>query len=228
MQNHSKQVEYVYAGFWIRFAAYMLDFVIVMIALGIINSFLGSLMMLVEDTPLGGAVLFQYTLTDIFEYILTAVYFVLMTYFHGATLGKKILKLKVVSVKEDGKLRFFDVIYRETIGRFLSDIFQGLGYLTVAFTDEKKGIHDMLCGTRVIAVKKERLVYQGNVPAEEGEEGSVVYNEETILPYTKEESQEEEMSSIQADITEQWNRILNPQKEETTPQTEEQNIEGES
>lgn len=232
MQNHSNQVEYVYAGFWIRFAAHAIDAAIVAIVLGIINSSLGSLMILFEDTPLGGAILFQYTMIDILDYILTVTYFVLMTYFQGATLGKKILNLKVVSVKENRKLKLFDVIYRETIGRYFSDLFLGIGYLTVAFTAEKEAIHDMLCGTRVIGVKKEHLVYPGiaNLDERMAEHNDECASEmkTEFVPHMMEEPSKEGGFGIQDDITKQWNQILNKNNSVTTPQEEEQNIEEDS
>lgn len=210
----------------------MIDFVIVSIVLSVINAFLGSIMLLFEDTPLGGAILFQYTLTDIVDYILTVTYFILMTYFQGATLGKKVLRLKVVSIKGNGKLTALDVIYRETIGRYLSDIFLGIGYLTIAFTDEKKAIHDMLCGTRVIGVKKEHLVYRGianldECMAEHNDECASEMKTE-FVPHMMEEPSKEGESGIQADITEQWNMILKKKEQATIPRNEKQNIEGNS
>lgn len=238
MQNHSGKIEYVYAGFWIRFAAHMIDAVIVAITLGILNAFLGAFMILFKETPLGGEILFNFTLTDIIEYILTAAYFIIMTYFEGGTIGKKILKLKVVSVKEDGKLTLFDVIYRETVGRFLSDIFCGIGYLTVAFTEQKTAIHDMLCGTRVIYPKKMYQVYQEPINVEpvnteavnaEVENTEVENTEVDFVPRMVEEPEQEvRCVKTQEEIRAQWDRILNPQKEENIPQDEEQKKEGDS
>lgn len=168
MQNHNEQETRQYAGFWIRLAAHMIDFIIVTVAFSIVESFLKLVTMALEDTALGGEILFQYTLTDIAEYIFVVVYFIIMTYFTGATLGKKLLKLKVISIKNDGKLKLLDVIYRETIGRYFSDMLGGLGYLTVAFNDEKKAIHDMLCDTRVVEVrtKKATTVRTVGLPVE--------------------------------------------------------------
>lgn len=224
MQNHNEQGIRQYAGFWIRFAAHMVDFIIVMIALSVIDTFMTPIVSVLEDTPLGGELLFQYTLADIIEYLLTIVYFVSMTYFTGATLGKKLLKLKVISVKGDGKLKLFDVIYRETIGRYLSDVFGGIGYLTVAFTDEKKAIHDMLCDTRVVEVRRKQAVPVRTVAA------PVETSNETpdMVPKMVEEPVAQSGSPVEEHVQAQWNRILNPQREENIPPCEEQNIEGDS
>jgi len=215
MQNNDQH----YAGFWIRFAAHMIDFVIVMAALGIIETFLMPVMELLEDTPVGGEIIFQYTLTDVIEYFLTVVYFIVMTYFTGATLGKKVLKLKVVSVRETEKLSLFQVIYRETVGRYLSDAFLGLGYLTVAFNKEKKAIHDMLCDTRVIEVRRKAAASAVKETAEENIKESVdmiprmVEEPEMVSEAEAEgESQIAEISDkkgySQEYVEEQWKQIL--------------------
>lgn len=236
------------AGFWIRFAAYLIDFFIVMFALGIIGAFMEPVMKLLKDTPLSGKILFQYTLIDILDYILTMVYFVVLTYFTGATLGKKALNLKVVSVEKDGKLKLFNVIYRETIGRYFSDLFGGIGYLAVVFNDEKKAIHDMLGDTKVVKVIKLNpyYAYQQPVPqpvpqsvpqpvpqpAPQSDLQEAVQTESQPVPqmmpqqplegqskimyeYTTVQPLEENKDS-QEEITRQWERVLNPQKEENT------------
>ena len=136
------------AGFGPRAAAYLLDRLILALALGFIRvpSMLASLF--------GGgaftfrAFLFQYSALDVLCWVLSCVYFILLTYCTGSTLGKKVMRLRVESA--DGEpLRLIDVIYRETVGRFLSGIFC-LGYLMILADREKRGFHDWLCATRVV------------------------------------------------------------------------------
>jgi uncharacterized RDD family membrane protein YckC len=49
-----------------------------------------------------------------------------------------------------------DLVFREVVGRFLHRVFwfTGLLYLVVAFTPEKKGIHDMIADTRVVLTRR--------------------------------------------------------------------------
>ena len=72
------------------------------------------------------------------------------------------MNLRVVSVDEGQRLSLLDVVYRETVGRFLCSLSIGIGYIIVGFDREKRGIHDMLCDTRVIYAKKIKVfpVYQ--------------------------------------------------------------------
>lgn len=207
-----------------RFAAYMIDVIIVLLAFEVIHVFMIPVFKLLKDTPLGGKLFFEYTFQDIIEYILATTYFVVMTYFTGATLGKKLLKLKVISVKGDGKLKFFDVLYRETIGRYLSEAFYGILYIAIAFNDEKKAIHDMLCDTRVVEVKTKRAVPVRTVAvppaapvvtpdATSGASPNVTVDEtskvaQDMVPQMVEEPALQGSSYIEERVQEQWSQIL--------------------
>lgn len=136
------------AGFGPRAAAFVIDRLLVWLALGLVRvpAVIASLI------RYGGlssrAVLFQYSALDVACWVLSAAYFVLLTYFTGGTLGKKLMRLRVE--RADGEpLRFIDVLYRETVGRFLSGILC-LGYFMVLADKENRAFHDWLCDTRVV------------------------------------------------------------------------------
>ena len=118
MQNSRDQQ--VYAGFFVRLAAYFIDCIIVGAALMAIRipvwflSLGGAFGFLLDDF------IFEYSVYDIVLYLLKVTYFVLLTYFTGSTLGKKLLQIQVVSA-EGRKPSFFEIAFRESVGRFLSD-----------------------------------------------------------------------------------------------------------
>lgn len=189
MQNsYSKEeamCEVTYAGFWVRLAAYLIDSIIVFAGLLIVRLILAGFMGAVQDTFLGGNILFQYDLKDIVLYVLEAVYFVLFTYYTGTTLGKRLLNLRVVRADGEEKLSLLSVVYRETIGRFLSSVICGLGYLLIGVDKEKRGFHDILSDTRVIYARKVKVYektvkftaaepYAGEKESEKTEEKSAV------------------------------------------------------
>lgn len=147
----------IYAGFWVRAAAYIMDLVLVSLMLLIVRLVMSVSMSALGGTVLGGPLLFHYTLKDIVLYLAQVLYFVLCTYVSGTTIGKKAMNLQVVSAEKEEKLTLLNVIYRETIGRFLCGIFVGIGYLLVGIDKEKRGIHDMLCDTRVVYTKKIKI-----------------------------------------------------------------------
>lgn len=135
-----------YAGFFVRLAAYLADTLIIGIGSLFIRA--SGLFWNIGSTPLSVPVLFQYTIGDILFYLLGAAYYILMTYSAGATLGKRIFNLQVVSADGE-KLAFFQVLYRETIGKYLSGVIMNAGYIAVGVDIEKRGFHDMLSDTRV-------------------------------------------------------------------------------
>ncbi|WP_164669712.1 RDD family protein [Virgibacillus doumboii] len=141
----SETVERNYAGFWMRFWAYLADLVIVFS----VNGILLTPFRFINDG--GGVDVGFWTLTGIVSVIVIYLYFLLMTKYFGQTLGKMIFGLRVV--REDAEpLKWNDLLFREVVGRFLHRVFfvTGVLYLFVAFAPEKQGIHDIIGNTRVV------------------------------------------------------------------------------
>lgn len=157
MQNSYSSRDTEYAGFWVRLAAYVIDSIIVFFGLLFVRLFLSGIMSVLSDTWIGGNILFHYTLKDILLYGFQVLYFILCTYLTGTTLGKRAMNLRVVSA--DGqKLTILNVVYRETIGRFLCGLSVGIGYIIAGVDREKRGLHDILCDTRVIYAKRVKVI----------------------------------------------------------------------
>ena len=148
------------AGFGVRAAAYIVDRAILLIPLLILRCVCGALSF---GTPAGGGLLFDHTGADVLCWALSAAYFVLLTYFCGATLGKKVFRLRVEK-REGGALRFIDVLYRETVGRYLSSILC-LGYLMVLADREHRAFHDWLCACAVVYDGTSFRVREDRTPA---------------------------------------------------------------
>ena len=141
----------IYAGFFVRLAAYIVDTVIVWAAMLIVRIPVWVTTISSPDNFLVKDFIFQYSIKDILFYIMQAAYFVLLTYFTGSTLGKKLFQIRVVSA-EDRKMTFFEVTFRETVGRFLSALILSIGYIMIAIDKKKRGLHDILSDTNVQAV----------------------------------------------------------------------------
>ncbi|MFC3038767.1 RDD family protein [Virgibacillus xinjiangensis] len=137
-----------YAGFWMRFWAYLVDLLIV----AAVNGILLSPLTVFSDA--GSAEIGYWTLAGILGSIVFYLYFLLMTKYFRQTLGKMIFGLEVIH-EDGGNLRWKDLLFREVVGRFLHRVFGILVllYLVVAFTPEKQGIHDMIGDTRVVHAK---------------------------------------------------------------------------
>lgn len=119
-----------------RFLAAFIDAVIV----GIVSSILGSIV-----GQAGGG-------SRPWINFISLIYYVVMTYYYGATLGKKALGIKVVDASGGNKLSFGQVILRELVGKFVSAIVILLGFIWILFDAKKQGWHDKIANTVVIKV----------------------------------------------------------------------------
>jgi uncharacterized RDD family membrane protein YckC len=134
-----------FAGFWMRFWAYLADLIII----GSLNRILiHPIFTFVDSDSTFSFLSPEMIATTIVFY----VYFVLMTKFFSQTLGKMIFGLKVVTVKAD-KMTWGTLIFRELIGRFISKT-TVIGYLLVGLLPKKQGLHDIFADTSVVLVKR--------------------------------------------------------------------------
>lgn len=136
------------AGFFARLAAFLIDILLVGTVLLVVRLPMWVVQLASPDNWFVRDVLFRFSLYDIFLYLAAAAYFIIMTYVAGATVGKRLMNLQVVS-NTDEPLTLFNIIYRETIGRYLSSLLF-LGYLMIGVTEAKRGLHDILADTQVV------------------------------------------------------------------------------
>jgi uncharacterized RDD family membrane protein YckC len=127
------------AGFWIRVAAALLDSIpVVLLAIaGVALAFLVS--------PNAGLPL---TLLQLGYGIWIAL---AMPALKGTTPAKKLLKLAIVSDSTaPGQGLGWGTAFLRLAGHVVCSLTFGLGYLLVAFTAQKQGLHDMIAKTRVV------------------------------------------------------------------------------
>ena len=166
----SKENNQVYAGFFVRLAAYLIDSIIVGIVLTVVVRFpIWVSTLIVPDNIVVRDLIFQYSIKDIVIYLMTALYFIVLTYKAGATIGKQALHIRVVSA-DDGKPTLFEVVYRETVGKFLSALILYAGYFLIGLQKEKRGLHDLMSDTKVVYYHKKDAVVTTPVVYQEPEQ----------------------------------------------------------
>jgi len=133
------QAQVKYAGFWIRWAAYFIDCLVLFIPQAIING--------VFSIANFGAM--QKVASSLAGFLLVWAYYVYMTNNYQATLGKKALGLKVFSDKLE-RPTLNQVLLRETVGKIVSMLTLLIGYIMAGFTDRKRALHDMIASTVVV------------------------------------------------------------------------------
>ncbi len=137
------------AGFFTRLAAFAVD-TIACAVIGMTVSAPLAFIDLFAGSGLSSNWIFKYSVIDILVYVVTVAYFIVFTYFWDATPGKKLLNIKVISVPGEEKgNRFLDILFRESVGRFLSSLLC-IGYIVGGLDRKKRCFHDMLADTRVV------------------------------------------------------------------------------
>ncbi len=139
-----------FGGFWARFAAKMIDGLI-LLGIGILLSEAVAALFYEGTIPVPpdwrGFLRAQGILSLINAIIAIwfSVYFIRK---HQATPGKRMLGLRVV--RADGSPVGAGKIILRYFGEQLSGILFMSGYVMAAFDDEKRALHDYLCDTRVV------------------------------------------------------------------------------
>jgi uncharacterized RDD family membrane protein YckC len=127
-----------HAGFWRRFAAYLIDNILIGIVIGIVIAILGAI---ADDA----GILIGYLVAIVG----TFVYF---AWFESsdrqATVGKIALGIQVTDVQ--GNRVSFGKALGRNVAKILSALILYIGFIMAAFTEKKQGLHDMIAGTLVV------------------------------------------------------------------------------
>ena len=126
-----------YAGFWKRLLAALLDGLIIGIPAFILQF----------------GLVFATGITSLLYLIELAVivFTIYMDGIRGGTPGKLILGMRIVN--EAGNFIGIPMAILRYIGKILSGIILGIGFLMIAFTEKKQGLHDKIAKTYVVYVK---------------------------------------------------------------------------
>jgi uncharacterized RDD family membrane protein YckC len=138
-----------YAGFWIRFLAYLIDTLIscaVFIPVGII---LGVVIVASGSDPDSADMMMVRLSSNGLSIVAGWLYYSLCesSSWQG-TVGKKVLGLRVTDI--NGNRIGFGKATGRHFGKILSGLILGVGFIMIAFTEQKQGLHDMLAGTLVV------------------------------------------------------------------------------
>ncbi len=125
-----------HGGFQIRLVAFFIDAIAVFLVVAVLLS--------VIDTPITN----WFTVIYWTEITLGAPYFALLVGSWSSTLGKRLFGLSVVRL--DGS----KVGYGRAFGRYLCYSLSfwtfGIGFLMILFRNDKRGLHDLICDTKVV------------------------------------------------------------------------------
>jgi uncharacterized RDD family membrane protein YckC len=131
------------ASFSSRFAAFKLDVLFFMVIWEVLRSGLEQ----------AAPELMNFEMICVMYFVVSVIYFFYPTYKTGQTLGKKIIGIKVVPVRdEDEPLQLWQALVRELPGKLISSLPLFLGYFWAFRNPERKTWHDNMSKTWVISL----------------------------------------------------------------------------
>jgi uncharacterized RDD family membrane protein YckC len=153
----------IYAGFWLRFVAYLLDGILMLVALCVVfiplaimtgaMAHFATLASLHGEEPNPAAVMAFVSLIATFVGISLLITWLYHAYFESsdwqATPGKRVMSIYVTDMNLQ-RLTFL-----HATGRFFAKLITNLiplwiGYIMAGFTEKKQALHDMIAGTLVL------------------------------------------------------------------------------
>jgi uncharacterized RDD family membrane protein YckC len=177
----SRPSHMIYAGFWYRFLAWLID----MIILGVTLGTLGTVIMVMSaafalrgSDPSASSLAFlsgAYGLVMFLNIVASLLYFALSESSHWqGTLGKLALGLKVTDAY--GKRLSFLRALARYVSHIVSNLTFGIGYVLNVFTARQQALHDLIAGTLVVykEVTPTDLAHHPTVPAQAAQKMSVL------------------------------------------------------
>ncbi|MFV8835368.1 RDD family protein [Aquisalimonas sp.] len=137
-----------YGGFWRRVAAALVDMLVLILPLTILQLLLAPASLAGDQPPGAGAF---WTWWDTMNLAVGWLYWAGMhSSSYQATVGKMLMGMKVTDLQGER------ISFARATGRYFAEILSGLllmiGYIMVAFTRRKQGLHDKIAGTLVVRV----------------------------------------------------------------------------
>lgn len=148
------------AGFWMRVVAFAIDLTVIMAA-RLLLGFLATRRWGADAdlTMFQGPVVF-------FTLVFAVLYPTVLHTLAGQTVGKLVVGARVVAT--DGELLPLGAAFLRAIAHWLSLIFMlGLGHAVAGLRKDKRALHDLLAGSRVDRVPRERRPVRHPAPPAE-------------------------------------------------------------
>ena len=140
-----------YAGFWKRFAAFLIDYILAIIASFVILFVFGMMVALGELSDTGQSAVYTIIWYG-FWLVVPWLYWAFMeSSSHQATLGKKALNIKVTDYSGN-RLTFARATGRHW-AKIASFATIYIGFIMAGFTAKKQGLHDMISECLVVMAK---------------------------------------------------------------------------
>jgi uncharacterized RDD family membrane protein YckC len=140
----------LYAGFWIRVGAYIIDYILLLIPTVVVAFIIGMIAGLMLGSRLDAEALELLKLVvQLFFMLMAWLYYAIMeSSAKQATFGKMICGLKVTDIQ--GQRITFGQASGRFFGQIISSLICCVGYMMAGWTEKKQALHDIMAGTLVV------------------------------------------------------------------------------
>lgn len=135
-----------YAGFWLRFAALMIDGIVIVVIIAILSMVFGIGM--IDQTDSEEALFYIMSFYGFIQILVILYFSLLESSKWQATLGKRAVGI-LVTDERGGKISFGRALGRH-FAKLLSSIILYIGFIMAGFTERKQALHDLIAGTLII------------------------------------------------------------------------------
>ena len=136
------------AGFWVRLVAFIVDNALTFALTAAIASALGISISDWWREATTSETAWNFGAFDWISSVLGALYFSILVAAWSATLGKLLFGLEVV--RNDGSKVGIGRAFFRYWCYIISFLLVGIGFLMIAFRRDKRGLHDLICDTKVV------------------------------------------------------------------------------
>jgi len=141
--ENAQEAEVSYGGFWLRVIASIIDGILIQIVV-FVGAFFVVMLVMGEGTEESLQII-----ANLVGLVISWLYYTLLESSNWqATIGKKALGLKVTDLQ--GQQIGFGRANARYWSKILSALILMIGFLMVAFTEKKQGLHDMIASTLVV------------------------------------------------------------------------------
>jgi len=147
-----------YAGFWRRVLAFLIDHALIVVPLTLVLYGIGAVEIITSDDPIASETKYLDQLSKLSVGLLPLYLGLVWLYYslvgsgrHQATLGKRILGIKVTDLQ--GRPLGFWRCFGRQLGKMVSKATLGIGFAVAAFTPKKQALHDLFSRTLVVKAR---------------------------------------------------------------------------
>ena len=140
------EIKKSYGGFWKGVIAYLIDAFIIAFPVTMVFCTVITEVLKTENVEVTSITV---SMPQVIMLVASWVYFAgLESSAWQATVGKKMLGMQVTDTSDE-RINFIKATIRY-LAKFLSSFFLMIGFIMVAFTAKKQGLHDFIAGTVVL------------------------------------------------------------------------------